>query len=133
MPDAPSHSLTGLGAITIFVRDLAAARRFYADALGLRQLYADDVSTGFDFGNTIINLLQEDEAPGLIGPAKVAAAENGARAQLTIFVEDANAAVALLQSRGVTVINGPIDRPWGKRTACFTDPDGTVWEIAQDL
>jgi uncharacterized glyoxalase superfamily protein PhnB len=33
----------------------------------------------------------------------------------------------------VTLLNGPIDREWGKRTASFTDPDGNIWEVAQDL
>ena len=28
---------------------------------------------------------------------------------------------------------GPIDRPWGVRTAAFADPDGYLWEIAQQL
>jgi lactoylglutathione lyase len=26
-----------------------------------------------------------------------------------------------------------MNREWGKRTASFTDPDGHLWEIAQDL
>jgi uncharacterized glyoxalase superfamily protein PhnB len=26
-----------------------------------------------------------------------------------------------------------MDREWGVRTACFTDPDGHVWEVAQQL
>ncbi|MGC4190723.1 MAG: VOC family protein [Thermomicrobiales bacterium] len=125
--------LSGLGAITILVRDLDRARRFYADVLGLNELFADEVSTGFDFGNTIINLLQEGEGPNLIGPAKVAAVEDGARSMLTIFVKDADAAIALLAERGVTLVNGPVDRPWGMRTACFADPDGTIWEIAQQI
>lgn len=34
---------------------------------------------------------------------------------------------------GVRVLNGPIDRPWGLRTASFTDPDGHVWELAEKL
>ena len=29
--------------------------------------------------------------------------------------------------------NGPIDRVWGMRTAAFADPDGHVWEVAQQL
>ena len=32
---------------------------------------------------------------------------------------------------GNTLINGPIDRPWGIRTACFADPAGHIWEIAK--
>ena len=40
---------------------------------------------------------------------------------------------AELAARGVTLLNGPMDRPWGIRTASFTDPSGHIWEIAGDL
>ena len=33
-------------------------------------------------------------------------------------------------SSGVTLLNGPMDRPWGIRTASFSDPGGHIWEIA---
>jgi catechol 2,3-dioxygenase-like lactoylglutathione lyase family enzyme len=132
-PTSAAPALTGLGAITIFVRDLDRARTFYGEVFGLKQIFADEVSTVFDLGNTMINLLEEGEAPGLIGPAKVAAVEDGARTQLTIFVEDTDAVIAMLVARGGTVLNGPFDRPWGVRTACFADPDGTIWEIAQQV
>lgn len=36
-------------------------------------------------------------------------------------------------ARGVELLNGPMDREWGVRTACFADPAGNVWEIAQVL
>ena len=36
------------------------------------------------------------------------------------------------QSRGVELLNGPMDRPWGIRTAAFADPAGHIWEIAQE-
>jgi uncharacterized glyoxalase superfamily protein PhnB len=38
---------------------------------------------------------------------------------------------AELVRRGVTLLNGPMDRPWGLRTASFIDPAGVIWEIAQ--
>jgi uncharacterized glyoxalase superfamily protein PhnB len=38
---------------------------------------------------------------------------------------------AVLGERGVALLNGPIDRPWGIRTASFMDPGGHIWEIAQ--
>jgi len=38
---------------------------------------------------------------------------------------------AELAARGVTLLNGPIDRPWGVRTASFQDPGGHIWEIAK--
>jgi uncharacterized glyoxalase superfamily protein PhnB len=31
----------------------------------------------------------------------------------------------------VKLLNGPMDRPWGIRTAAFADPAGHVWEIAK--
>ena len=40
---------------------------------------------------------------------------------------------AELEDRGVTLISGPTDRPWGMRTITFADPGGYTWEIAQDL
>lgn len=118
-------------AITLFAEDLAATKQFYRNVFGLPVEYEDDVSAVFNFGNTLINLLQATEAPGLIGPAIVASPDAGARMQLTIQVEDVDALCAELQQRGVTLINGPIDRPWGIRTAAFADPAGHIWEIAK--
>ena len=51
--------------------------------------------------------------------------------QLTITVDDVDAVCARLAAHGVTLLNGPIDRPWGVRTACFADPAGHIWEIAK--
>lgn len=120
-----------ISAITLFVDDLAAAREFYGRAFGLPVMYEDDASTVFDFGNTIINLLKEEEAVELIAPAAMAARESGSRVQFTIAVPDVDAMCAELRSRGVELLNGPMDRPWGIRTAAFADPAGHVWEIAQ--
>jgi len=72
-------------------------------------------------------------APELIAPATVAEPRAAAQFQLTIWVDDCNAACAELHARGVELINGPIDRAWGQRTACFADPDGHIWELAQTL
>ena len=35
-----------------------------------------------------------------------------------------------LERRGVELLNGPMDRPWGLRTANFRDPAGYIWELA---
>jgi uncharacterized glyoxalase superfamily protein PhnB len=52
---------------------------------------------------------------------------------LSLWVGDVDAACVELRRRGVRLLNGPVDRPWGKRTAAFADPAGAVWEVAQDL
>jgi uncharacterized glyoxalase superfamily protein PhnB len=93
--------------------------------------YRDDNSSVFKFGETLINLLQVTRAPGLIAPATVASPDDGARFQFTLGVDDVDAMCEVLAKRGVELLNGPIDRPWGIRTASFRDPGGHIWEIAQ--
>jgi lactoylglutathione lyase len=121
----------GITAITLFVEDLEAAKEFYRKAFGLPLVFEDDASAVFNFGNTIINLLKTTAARELIAPATVAPREAGSRLQLTITVDDVDAMCAELTSRGVTLLNGPMDRPWGVRTASFSDPGGHIWEIAK--
>jgi catechol 2,3-dioxygenase-like lactoylglutathione lyase family enzyme len=121
---------SGIGAITVFAEDFAATRQFYVDVFGLPIAFEDESSAAFDFGNTLINVLDARDAPELIAPTPVAAPDAGARAQFTINVEDVDAICAELERRGVTLLNGPIDRPWGVRTAAFADPAGHIWEVA---
>src|SRR6476620_2681530 len=118
-------------AITLFVEDLGSARRFYQEVFGLPITYEDENSAVFTFGSTMINLLKISEAPELIVPAKVAGPEAGSRMQFTLTVDDVDAMCAELTSRGVKLLNGPMDRPWGIRTAAFRDPAGHIWEIAK--
>jgi catechol 2,3-dioxygenase-like lactoylglutathione lyase family enzyme len=119
----------GIAAITLFVEDLAAAARFYSDVFQLPIFFEDDNSTVFKFGDTLVNLLEASEAPALIAPAKVATPDAGVRFQFTLGVDDVDAMVDELKSRGVELLNGPMDRPWGIRTASFRDPGGHIWEI----
>ena len=120
----------GIGAITLFVDDLLASRAFYQRVFGLPLVFEDDDSAVFKFGDTLVNLLTVPAAQELIEPAVVAPREAGSRLQLTINVEDVDALCAELAKRGVALLNGPIDRPWGVRTASFVDPGGHIWEIA---
>ena len=128
-----SASLKSVGAITLFVEDPQRSKAFYERAFDVPSVYEDENSVVFKFENTLINLLQASEAPGLIAPAAVAPPDAGSRMQFSIWVDDADAVCAELAAREVVLINGPMTRPWGMRTACFADPDGHIWEIAQEL
>jgi catechol 2,3-dioxygenase-like lactoylglutathione lyase family enzyme len=121
----------GISNITLFVEDLAATKRFYQEVFGLPVHFEDDDSAVFSFGNTLVNLLKTSAVPELIEPARIAPAEAGARAQFTIDVDDVDAMCEELTKRGVELQNGPMDRPWGIRTASFRDPAGHIWEIAK--
>lgn len=125
--------MPAISAITLFTDDLTASRDWYARAFGLAEHFADDVSVVFLFEGTMINLLQISEASELIEPAAVGGPDAGVRAQFTVEVEDVDTAVASLLAAGIPVLNGPIDRPWGVRTAAFADPSGHVWEFAASI
>jgi lactoylglutathione lyase len=120
----------GIFAITLIVEDLPEAKAFYAAAFGQDPVWGDDASSVFKVGATMVNLLTAEAAPELIDPAPVGGGE-GVRAVYTIQVDDVDAACAELASRGVALLNGPVDRPWGPRTASFRDPAGNVWELAR--
>ena len=119
-----------LSAITLFVEDLADAKRFYEQVFDVPLIFEDDDSAVFDFGNTLINLLAAPAVPELIEPARMAEVAAGARMQLTLAVDDVDEVASDLQARGVELLNGPMDRPWGIRTAAFKHPAGHIWEIA---
>ena len=118
-------------AITLFVEDLKAAKQFYQNAFGLPVEFEDGSSAVFKFGNTLINLLKITEAKELVEPAKVGSLEAGSRIVFTIQVDDVDVMCTELTARGVKLLNGPMDRPWGIRTASFCDPGGHIWEIAK--
>ena len=119
--------------VTLFVDDIGEAKAFYERVFAPQVAYQDQVSCVLKFQGALVNLLQASEAPQLVQPAPVAPATSGARFLLTIKVADVDAACAELRRRGGALLNGPIDRPWGRRTAAFADPSGHVWEVAQDL
>ena len=122
-----------IDAITLFVEDLEQAKLFYRRVFGLDVIFEDPNSAVFEFGSTVINLLKTDAARELVAPSAVGRSDAGPRFQLTIPVADVDATCADLSHLGVELLNGPMNRPWGIRTASFQDPGGHIWEIAQPL
>ena len=118
-------------AITLFVEDLDKAKQFYQKVFGLPLLFEDNNSAVFKIGDTHINLLKVTAAEELLKPAAAGSHEDGPRSVFTIHVDDVDAMCAELTARGVELLNGPMDRPWGIRTASFKDPGGHIWEIAK--
>ncbi|MCV9966501.1 VOC family protein [Pararhizobium sp. BT-229] len=125
--------LDAIEVVTLFVDDIDEAKLFYQKVFAPEIVYQDDVSAVLKFSGAMVNLLQATEAPELVAPSAVAAPGSGARVLLTIKVDNVDAVCAELRHLGVTLLNGPIDRPWGRRTAAFADPSGHVWEVAQEL
>jgi len=130
--NTPSDSWAkGIYAITLFAEDLEATKEFYCRAFGMSPVFEEGNSAVFQFGSTLINLLRITQADELVNPGKVAGHDAGVRHVFTITVDDVDAMCAELKQRGVELLNGPMDRWWGIRTASFADPAGHIWEIAK--
>jgi catechol 2,3-dioxygenase-like lactoylglutathione lyase family enzyme len=119
--------------LTLFVDNIRETKAFYSKIFEPTVVYQDEVSCVLKFDGAMVNLLQASSAPPLVQPAAIAPDGSGARMLLTIKVDDVDAVCAELRERGVALLNGPINRPWGRRTAAFADPSGHVWEVAQVL
>ena len=119
--------------ITLFVEDLPASRAFYMSVFAPEVLFEDEVGAVLKFSGMAVNLLKIAAAPELTAPTPVGTAQAGPRMLLTINVKSCDAACADLKSKGIALLNGPIDRPWGRRTAAFADPAGNVWEVAEEI
>lgn len=119
--------------VTLFVDDLGSARKFYEDVFAPDVLFEDKAGAVLRFAGMAVNILRIENAPELVAPKTVGTPKDGPRVMFTAKVEDCRKAHAELVAKGVAFLNGPIDRPWGRRTAAFADPSGNVWEIAEEL
>jgi catechol 2,3-dioxygenase-like lactoylglutathione lyase family enzyme len=119
-----------LSAVTLVVEDLAASKSFYLRAFAAPIVFENDDSVVFGFGATVINLLLRSSADELLDPSPIGSRDDAPRIVFTVDVPDTDAYCDRLRQAGISLLNGPVTRPWGPRTASFRDPDGHVWEIA---
>jgi catechol 2,3-dioxygenase-like lactoylglutathione lyase family enzyme len=124
---------TKLAGVSLVQERLDDAKTFYADVFGLQAVHEDESNAVFKIGETVIHLLDVAAAPNLLGPGAIAAPSAGHRVQLTIKVDDVDGLCRQLAQRGVPILSGPMDRPWGIRTANFQDPGEHLWEVWADL
>jgi len=128
-----SEAFKSVGAITMFIDDTQRSKAFYEQVFGAKIVHEDENAVAFEFENMVVNMLCVPAAHELIAPAPVGDAGVPRRFQLTIWVQDTDAVCEQLAARGVELLNGPMDRDWGLRTAAFSDPDGHIWEIAAKI
>jgi catechol 2,3-dioxygenase-like lactoylglutathione lyase family enzyme len=127
------RALDGVGAVIVFVEDVARSRDFYTSILGLGVAFEDEVSVGFTLQSPHFIVLRVDRARDQLQGEPTAVPRAAATAFLASFTEDVDGMHADLVGRGVEFFQAPTDQPWGMRTAYFKDPDGHVWELAQPI
>ena len=101
------------------VADMEAALAFYRDAFGGVLTYSfppeggDPVYVSLAVGSSSLGIgLAEPPPP----PGNVL---------LWFYVDDVDRVTRELASAGASVLEDPLDQPWGERTSLVTDPFGT--------
>lgn len=125
-----AHRHHALDYLELTVADLAAAKRFYAEAFG----WAFN-----DYGPGYAGIKDPDDAAAEVGGLAVgeggagaagsAAAERSAGPLVLLYSEDLDASAAAVTAAGGRIVSGPYEFPGGWRFH-FTDPSGNelgIW------
>jgi catechol 2,3-dioxygenase-like lactoylglutathione lyase family enzyme len=115
----------------IFVRDMAAMRRFYEDIIRfalLRELSPNWIE--YRVGDNILTL-----AKPRLTAADAATPAGSASLQLAFKVSAAEVDQCAdeLVRQGVKLLSPPTDQVFGHRTLFFRDPDGNLLEMFADI
>lgn len=129
--DSPFQAIRAIDYTVIFVRDMAAMRRFYQDILGFALLR--ELSPGwieYRVGHNTLALarpsLTAADAPTPSGSASLQLA-------FKVSAPEVDQCADELVGRGVNLISPPTDRDFGHRTLFFRDPDGNLLEVFADI
>ena len=118
--------------IAIQTHDVAALEAFYTKQLGFAVTKRWE-AVGIVFvnaGSTQIELVPKDAAPGDPGPHELG--QGTGINHIAIHVASTDAAFAELKEQGVTILREPKDFQ-DIRIAFFSDPDGNVLELVEEL
>ncbi len=128
---SPFKSIRAVDYTIIFVRDMAAMRRFYGEVLEFpleRQLSAGWIE--YRVGSNILALADRsrtaNDAPVPRGTAAL---------QLAFRVPQAlvDQCAAVFETQRVPIVEPPKNQIWGHRTLFVRDPDGNLVEIYADI
>lgn len=118
--------------ITLGVRDLERATRFYKDVLGLPQLPSPaGVVAFFEMGRTWLSLYPRADLAADAGvPAEGSGFPGFALAHNVRSLEEVDRLLAAAAAGGGRIVRPGHPTDWGGYAGYFADPDGFLWEVA---
>lgn len=117
--------------ITLGVRDLPRATRFYAEVLRLPKKETPPSVSFFEMGKTWLALYPRDDLAADAGvPAEGAGFPGFALAHNVRAPAEVDALLAEVAAGGGTMVKHGQATDWGGYAGYFADPDGFLWEVA---
>ncbi|OLC48844.1 MAG: glyoxalase [Actinobacteria bacterium 13_1_40CM_2_65_8] len=122
-----------ISAVTIGVKDINRAKKFYSDGLGcaIDQDHPGFVSFKLGDGSTKLGLYAWD---ALAADAGVPADGSGFRGVTLNYIVESEARVAevmaLAEKAGATIVKPAQKAQWGGYFGHFSDPDGYLWKVS---
>ena len=117
--------------VTLGVRDLERATRFYRDVLGLAQKDTPGDVSFFEMGRTWLALYpRELLAADAAVPAEGGGFPGFSLAHNVRTPDEVDALLAHVAAHGGRLVRAGHTADWGGYTGYFADPDGFLWEVA---
>ncbi len=118
--------------ISLGVKDLQAAIKFYQQGLGLprKEPYSDEVAF-FDLNGTWLGLYPWDKLAEDVTVSQEGSGFRGVTLAHNVkSKEEVNAVISQAIGAGATLVKEAQDVFWGGYSGYFSDLDGHLWEIA---
>ena len=127
----PFKSIRAVDYTVVFVREMAAMRRFYEDVMGF--VLTRELSAGwleYQLGGNTLALARPSRTAG---DAPVPQGSASLQLAFKVPVADVDRCAEELTRKGVAMVSPPTDLPFGHRALFFRDPDGNLLEIYAEL
>jgi catechol 2,3-dioxygenase-like lactoylglutathione lyase family enzyme len=117
--------------ITLGVRDLAAAAKFYEEGLGFPRMESSPEVAFFTLDGTWLGLYGRDAlaADATVSP-QGSGFESFALAHNVESEVEVDQLITQAVSAGASLVKKPGKVSWGGYSGYFKDPDGHLWEVA---
>jgi lactoylglutathione lyase len=127
----PKLPIRSLDYTVIFARDMRAMREFYETTLGF-PLHKELSPKWIEF-RIGLNILALTVRGALFDDPSPPAGALSLQMAFKVAPDEVATCASTLKERGVKIVSGPTDQPFGHRTLFFRDPDGNVLEIYAEI